>query len=168
MLHWNHIAFPLFSFALIVQFFHYTEHVAQVYQHWWQGLPIKESEGILYFLNLEWNHLIFNGLYLALLSFVFIAYAILLKKEGPLLLPSVKTALFLIGITTIIQGYHVIEHVVRIGMHIKTGCEPCPGILGKFADGIYIHFTFNTAVFFLPLIAAVMLLCTTRPAAEEN
>ena len=153
----NRIAFPLLAFALILQFFHYTEHLAQVYQHWWRGLPIKESGGILYFLNLEWNHFIFNGLYLALLILAFIAYGIL-KKENSSAPHFSRAAFFLIGATIFIQGYHVIEHIVRVGMHIKTACEPCPGILGKFVDGIYLHFTFNTIVFFLPLITALILL----------
>lgn len=162
LLWWNRIACSLLSFALIVQFFHYTEHLVQVYQHWWQGLPIKESGGILYFLNLEWNHLIFNGTYLALLGLAFIAYVII-KKGSSSLLSSFRVTLFLTGITILIQGYHVIEHVVRVNMHIKTGCEPCPGILGKVVDGIYLHFTFNTIVFFLPLIAAFILLRNRPP-----
>ncbi|MEK9195496.1 MAG: hypothetical protein AAB975_03910, partial [Patescibacteria group bacterium] len=62
--------------------------------------------------------------------------------------------------------YHVIEHIIRVSMHVKTGCEPCPGILGKFVDGIYLHFTFNTIVFFLPLIAAFILL-RNRPQADH-
>lgn len=163
----RHITPWVFIIVLIIQFFHYTEHLTQMYQHWWQGLPIKESGGILYFLNLEWNHLIFNGAYLLLLGFVFIAY-IMLKKESTPLLPSFRVALFLIGTTILIQGYHVIEHTVRVGMYIKTGCEPCPGILGRVIDGIYLHFTFNTVVFFLPLIAVFILLRTKRLAAEEN
>ena len=161
----NRIAFPLFAFALILQFFHYTEHLAQVYQHWWHGLPIKESGGILYFLNLEWNHFIFNGMYLVLLILVFIAYSIL-KKENSSTPHFSRATFFLIGATILIQGYHVIEHIVRVGMHIKTGCEPCPGILGKFVDGIYLHFTFNTIVFFLPLIVAFILL-RNRPHVDH-
>ena len=153
----NHIAFSLLCIALILQFFHYTEHVAQVYQHWLKGLPIKESGGILYFLNLEWNHLIFNDIYLILLILAFVAYVSLIKKD-PSLSSSLRSALFFIGATLVIQGYHVIEHIIRVGMHINTGCEPCPGILGKFVDGIYLHFTFNTIVFLLPLIAIAMVL----------
>lgn len=165
LLWWNRVACYLLSFALIVQFFHYTEHVAQVYQHWWHGLPIKESGGILYFLNLEWNHLIFNGIYLILLSLTCIAYVIL-KKGSPPPLSSLQAILFLIGTTILIQGYHIIEHIIRVSMHLKTGCEPCPGILGKFVDGIYLHFTFNTIVFLLPLIAAVILL-RHRPQVDH-
>lgn len=157
MLQRHRVSFSLLVIALIVQFFHYTEHVAQVYQHWWHGLPIKESQGILYFLNLEWNHLIFNGTYLALLGLTLIAYVILKKGSPPSLL-FLRTVLLLIGTTVFIQGFHVIEHIVRVGMHVKTGCEPCPGILGTFVDGIYLHFAFNTVVFFLPLIAVYICL----------
>lgn len=153
----NRTVFYLLSCTLLVQFFHYTEHLVQVYQHWWQELPIKASKGILYFLDLEWNHLIFNAAYLILLGLVWIAYKKMHREEATLLL-SFRTALSLIGITVFIQSYHVIEHIIRVGMHLQIGCEPCPGILGRFVDGIYLHFAFNTVVFFLPLIAALMLL----------
>lgn len=163
---WNRNAYYLLVVALIVQFFHYTEHLMQVYQHWWRGLPIKESGGILYFLNLEWNHLIFNAVYLVLLNFVFIAYLIVKKRSYP---PSSSflTALYLLGVTLVIQGYHVIEHIIRVSMHLNTGCEPCPGILGKFVDGIYLHFTFNTIVFFLPLTAALLFFLHTRAVSSS-
>lgn len=159
----NHNIFYLLSFTLLVQFFHYTEHMVQVYQHWWQGLPIKASRGILYFLDFEWNHLIFNAAYLILLGLVWIAYKRGERKSGAPL-PSLRTPLSLIGITILIQSYHVIEHIIRVGMHLQTGCEPCPGILGRFVDGVYLHFAFNTVIFFLPLIVALMLL-RKRPEA---
>lgn len=161
LLWWNRTARYLFFIALIIQFFHYTEHLMQLYQHWWLKLPIKKSGGILYFLNLEWNHFIFNAIYLMLLSLVFIACVILKKRSYPLS-SSFRTALYLLGITLVIQGYHVIEHIIRVSMHLKTGCEPCPGILGKFVDGIYLHFTFNTIVFLLPLIAGFMFFSRDR------
>lgn len=161
LLWWNRTAWYLLFVALVIQFFHYTEHLTQIYQHWWHGLPIKESGGILYFLNLEWNHLIFNATYLVLLSLALIAYVILKRKSYPLA-SSFRTALYLLGITLAIQGYHVMEHIIRVGMHLKTGCEPCPGILGKFVDGIYLHFTFNTIVFLLPLVAGFMFFSRDR------
>lgn len=61
----------LFTIGLIVETFHITEHTAQVYQHAWLGWPISDAHGIIFFLDLEWNHFIFNSLYWIFLLVVF-------------------------------------------------------------------------------------------------
>jgi len=145
-----HKSFVLWFFAatLLVQFLHYIEHLAQVYQHWWLSLPIKESKGILFFLDLEWNHFVFNFAYLVLLV---VFFWFLLRKVS-----SRAVMRFLIA-GTLIQGYHSIEHAIRIWQHIQTACEPCKGILGWYIDGVYLHFAFNTLVLALPLVAFILL-----------
>ncbi|TSC78958.1 MAG: hypothetical protein G01um101429_634 [Parcubacteria group bacterium Gr01-1014_29] len=138
----------ILALALVVQGFHWIEHLAQVYQHWWLGLPIKESKGILFFLDLEWNHFVFNSAYFVLLVVVWF----LLRNV------SSRVAMRLLIVGTLIQGYHLIEHAVRIWQHIQTACEPCKGILGWYIDGVYLHFAFNTLVLLLPLIAFIFLI----------
>ena len=137
----------ILALALVIQGFHWIEHLAQVYQHWWLSLPIKESKGILFFLDLEWNHFVFNSVYFLLLVFVWFR----IQKT------SFPVAMRFLIVGTLIQGYHVIEHTVRIWQHIQTACEPCKGILGWYVDGVYLHFIFNTLVFLLPLIAFIPL-----------
>lgn len=143
----------ILALALIVQGLHWVEHLAQAYQHWWLALPIKESRGILFFLDLEWNHFIFNAVYLLLLV---AAWLSLREKVS-------RVAIQFCVVGALVQGYHLIEHIVRMRQHIQTACEPCKGILGQYIDGVYLHFTFNTFVFVFPLIA-FFLIMRRRPA----
>lgn len=137
--------------ALMAQTFHYVEHVAQVYQHWKLGLSIAESKGILFFLDLEWNHFIFNTLYLVLLIIVSFNLHKLKGYFGS------RAALVVLDTCLFVQGYHSIEHAVRMVQYFSTGCTPCKGILGFYFDGVYLHFLFNTLVLILPLISFFML-----------
>jgi hypothetical protein len=141
-----------FTVALILQGGHMVEHVTQLYQHAFLYLPIKESHGVLFFFDLEWNHFDFNLLYFLLLAWAFIALAFFSKEawQGGRK-ESFFRYTFLLGFA--VQGYHVLEHTARIGQMLQTGCTPCPGFLGWFFDGIYLHFTLNAITFLLPLIA---------------
>lgn len=139
-------------FTLVVgyQIFHHVEHVVQVYQYGILGLPAQEAAGILWFFDIEWNHFIFNVGYffgLLILTFLFIK---LLRKTNEL---HHFQNIFLIGGLIIIQGWHLIEHSVKMVRHITLGCEPCPGILDSLFgfNLIYLHFTFNTLVLLFPL-----------------
>lgn len=138
-------AFWLLALALFIQVLHWIEHLAQVYQHWWLSLTIKESHGILFFLDLEWNHFVFNAAYFLLLAVIWF----LLRRKVS------HVAISFLAAGTLVQGYHLIEHVVRIWQHIQIACEPCKGILGWYIDGVYLHFAFNTIVLALPLITFV-------------
>lgn len=141
-----------FALAMLLQTFHIIEHVAQVYQHAIRGLSIPESHGILFFLDLEWNHWIFNTLYFALLAVVFFQCNFYKTNEA-VNEKRVTRLAFTAGF--LIQGYHVVEHSVRMTQFLQKGCTPCPGILGQLLDGVYLHAIFNTMVYILPLIAFV-------------
>lgn len=138
----------ILALVLLIQGLHWVEHIAQVYQHWWLSLPIKESKGILFFLDLEWNHFVFNSVYLLLL----VAVWFLIRKV------SFRVAAWFLISGTLLQGYHVVEHIVRIWQHVQTACEPCKGILGWYIDGVYLHFAFNMFVLILPLAAFMLLI----------
>lgn len=140
----------VFAIALILQTFHITEHLAQVYQHAVIGLSIPQSHGILFFLDFEWNHFIFNSVYFIVLGVIFIQCRFF-DGHGPAGEKRLASLAFTAGF--LIQGYHVIEHSVRMTQFYQTGCTPCAGILGRFFDGVYLHFTLNAAVYILPLIA---------------
>ena len=148
--------------ALLVQFFHWIEHIVQVYQHWWIGLSIKESQGILFFLDLEWNHLIFNALYFILLIIVW------QKTRHLASFGKDNVAKYALGGGLLLQGYHVIEHMIRIVQYFQTGCTPCKGLLGWYIDGVYLHFIFNTFVLVLPLIAFCFFVFRSNRGAQEK
>ncbi len=140
----------VFTAALVAQTFHMTEHVAQVYQHAVLGWSIPASRGLIFFLDFEWNHFVFNATYMLLLVFVFYQCKFY-NVNGPVSERRVACLAFNMGVA--VQGYHVVEHSVRIAQFLQTGCDPCKGILGWFFDGVYLHATLNTIVYVLPLVA---------------
>ena len=137
--------------AFIFQTLHEVEHFSQIYQRWWLGVGPQMAHGILFFLDIEWNHFLFNTGYLLLL--VLIAFFLVFDRGAH---AEVKKAAFgklglnLFWAGVIIQAYHVIEHTVRMGQFFQLGCTPCPGILGWYFDLAYLHFTFNTLTWLLP------------------
>src|SRR5436853_4210321 len=46
--------------ALVYQILHHFEHVSQIYQYWYLGQTAALSRGVVFFLDLEWNHFIFD------------------------------------------------------------------------------------------------------------
>jgi hypothetical protein len=137
--------------ALALQGGHYIEHLAQYYQHAFLYLSIKESHGILFFADLEWNHFVFNLLYFVLVAYAAVKMEFFTARAFQGMRNAIYRNIFLGGV--LLQGYHVLEHSGRIGQHLQTGCTPCPGFLGWYFDGIYLHFTYNSLTLFLPLIA---------------
>lgn len=137
----------IFVVALVYQIFHLIEHLAQVYQHWVVGLPASKSHGIIFFLDFEWNHFIFNTLYL--IGLLIILWVCVRTRTNRVYPPG----FYMLLSGTIVQGYHQIEHIVKIFQHLTVACEPCPGILGAYFDGVYLHFTLNAIVFILPFAA---------------
>lgn len=136
--------------ALLVQTFHEIEHIAQFYQRWWLGAGPQEAHGILFFLDVEWNHFVFNALYFLLLAWVlfFLLFDPQFQSLGQRHIGRVGLGFFVSGF--LIQGYHVFEHTVRMGQFFQLGCTPCPGILGWYFDLVYLHLTLNSATLLLP------------------
>lgn len=136
-----------FTLGLLYQGFHYVEHLVQLYQHAVLDISPLHAHGALFFLDLEWNHFVFNIIYfiaLAVLCFYVIRIA---RASGSLL--TLMPILLMIG--TAVAGWHAIEHTARIFQHIASGCEPCLGIGGYYFDIIYLHSVYNTQVFLIPL-----------------
>ena len=147
---YSRFGIAVFTITLLWQGGHYIEHLAQMYQHVFLRWPIKESHGLLFFADLEWNHFLFNFSYFLLLVTIFIS----LRFFDRSMFASVAQwprYLFLLGFS--FQGYHVLEHAARIGQHLQTGCSPCPGFLGWYFNGIYLHFVYNSTVLILPACA---------------
>lgn len=108
----------VFFAAILVQVFHMLEHFAQIHQHAILGLSIKDSVGLLPFLNLEYVHWIYNLAYLILLGIVFKECRFFTLKDRT---DSQKIAIILFGLGFFLQGYHVIEHTVRVSQYHITG-----------------------------------------------
>ena len=142
----------VFTTGLLYQLFHWIEHVAQMYQHWLLGINIAGSHGILFFLDFEWNHFVFNTIYFIALTLVFFGGKFYKYRNDS------RKSFFLfvvLALALVVQGYHQIEHIMKIYQHYANNCEPCPGILGKVTDGIYLHFAFNSIVLALPAFAYI-------------
>lgn len=136
--------------ALLLQTFHEMEHIAQFYQRWWLGVGPQEAHGILFFLDVEWNHFIFNALYFPLLAVIlfFLLFYPEFRSMRQRRMGRIELGFFVLAF--LLQGYHVIEHTVRMGQFFRLGCTPCPGILGWYFDLVYLHFAINTVTWLLP------------------
>ena len=155
--------FLLVVATTIAQALHIVEHIAQVYQHAVLGLSLAMSHGLLFFLDFEWNHFAFDILiYLSLLTLIFFKAGIYdsLRAHGfSELRANGNTQLFVVIFTIglVLQGYHGIEHVIRVIQFTQSGCAPCLGFLGNFVDDVYLHASFNFAVYALTTIPMVKL-----------
>ena len=56
-----------------------------------------------------------------------------------------------LGLTVLVQGYHMAEHTAKLVQFIETMMQGTPGILGAHFDGVIFHAAMNTAVF-LPVL----------------
>ena len=148
MLNLSRIVRVAFLTASILQGLHIVEHIAQIYEHAFLGWSIQDSHGIIFFLDLEWNHFIFDSIvYLSLLAYVFFKSKMYLAQSS-----SIPILLFTSGLA--FQSYHAVEHFVRMMQYYQSGCTPCLGILGNYVDLVYLHGFLNFAVYGLTLIGA--------------
>lgn len=126
--------------GLVVQTFHMGEHVLQVFRVHWDGVP---SRGGLagHVVETEWVHFSYNALVL-----IAVGSILWLRRRG---WPARRAGIgdrFMIG-AALLQGYHVVEHSVKLAQHITTGAKVNPGLLGSQIDLVWLHFTINLAVY---------------------
>ena len=126
------------SAALIVQSAHMVEHVAQVIQKFILRQP--ESHGLLgAIFDFEWVHFVYNTSLEVTLVLIFIWC----RRASAHQLPrSLRAAVWL-------QGYHVVEHVVKMFQYYVGGVEAPKGILGFVFPVIWLHFWINLIVLVL-------------------
>ncbi len=142
--------FLLFN-ALIYQILHHFEHVSQIFQWWYLGEHRTVAKGIIFFLDLEWNHFIFDSVYFLMLASACLLFFRQWKQKGHTLDEVTKG---LIIATIGVQGWHAVEHTYRIIQHVRIGCEPCAGI----SDTVFhvplipLHFWFNVLALTFPLL----------------
>jgi hypothetical protein len=141
----------IFTNAIIYQIFHHIEHLTQIFQWWYLGYKTSSSKGIIFFLDLEWNHFIFDSGYFLML---FAATALLVMRWRATGRTVGATGAVLLWSMNLVQGWHAIEHTVRIFRHVQIGCEPCAGLADVWFSWqlIPLHFAFNVVALTVPLM----------------
>ncbi len=139
--------------SLLVQSFHMVEHVAQILQKFVYHLPAHGLLGEA--LDREWVHMAYNGTLEATLLATLLGYG-LWSRSALAAFPRGRTwGLYAFWSVVAFQGYHVVEHVVKMYQYITTGRPDTPGFLGQILPIIWVHFTINLAVLVL-MIAATL------------
>lgn len=131
----------IITWALVIQAAHMVEHVAQVVQKY--VLMMDQARGFLgAVFDLEWVHFVYNsGLEVAFLA------AFLLWRRAERIVPVPLT------LVVVFQGYHVVEHVVKMIQYYALGITMGPkGILGHAVPLIWLHFVFNLVVLALVML----------------
>ena len=59
----------------------------------------------------------------------------------------------LLSVSFFFQGFHTVEHVVKMWQYFETGVNGTPGILGYWVPVVYLHLGYNTALYVPVLIA---------------
>src|SRR5436190_19442898 len=102
------LGFVTFTATLVIQLFHEVEHVVQLLQKYawhWSKYP-----GLLgRWFDIEWVHVLYNGA----LWFALLATWIIYRKNPGIWRASARAASSLAFVAAF-QGYHWIEHLVRM------------------------------------------------------
>ncbi|MGQ0571679.1 MAG: hypothetical protein ACT4P5_19425 [Armatimonadota bacterium] len=115
---------------------HMVEHVAQVYQKFVLRLP--KAQGVLgAVFDLEWVHFLYNTW---LFGALVLAYVWWRRTRSP------QVPIFLTA-AVVIQGWHEIEHIVKMLQYYLLGITVGPkGILGFVVPLVWLHFWYNLII----------------------
>lgn len=130
----------VFAVLLVVMAGHQAEHVGQLVQKTaLDGACPTDCRGVLGFVfDLETVHFAYNVSIEVILLALVIGFRL---WRNPLLVAG-----------TVLQGYHVVEHVYKFQQWLANGGHsPTPGLLGMNFSLIELHFVLNTLVFLLVL-----------------
>jgi hypothetical protein len=141
----------LFLETLLLQGFHEVEHVVQVVQR--SVLGVATGAGVLgSVFDVEPVHMIYNAAFLALLGTVYLGC-----RRNPAAIPRrAGLVLGLLALALGLQGYHTVEHLVKMWQYYQTGLNGTPGIVGHWIPVVYLHLGYNTAIY-APVVAAFFL-----------
>jgi hypothetical protein len=159
-----------FVVLLAIQGFHLVEHITQVVQRYFLGIP--NGAGILGSVaDIEPVHFVYNVGYFALLVLVCVQLG--LVRDGP---SRVGRLVFgLLVFTLFFQGYHVVEHVAKMVQYLQLGMQNgTGGILGTGPGAVVplfpvalLHLGYNLMAY-LPAALAFVLLLRPPKAGERN
>ena len=131
----------LFAGALAYQAFHQVEHTIEAVQL--NILGHAESRTLLAGLDFEWVHLAFNGFLLWCLVAVYLGAGPAVRARWR---RGARAGWLGLCAALAVQGYHVVEHLVRIVQYIASGGEYPPGTVTVVLDPVWFHFGINLAV----------------------
>lgn len=130
---WFRYAPAIYFFLILAATAHFGEHILQMIQYY--ILHVKPWGILGQITDREWLHVWYNlPSYLVIL----IIY-LMIKKRAPEAYRTDK-AMKTMTLFLWIQGYHLIEHIVKIYQYLATGIEPAPGILGNVVGLVPLHF----------------------------
>lgn len=140
--HWFVYVPRIYLLMVLVSIAHFLEHILQVVQKYVWGTPPHGLIGEI--AEREWLHVVYNApIYFGLL------FTYLLIKKRVADVGRIDPGLSWLVIWLWVQGYHVLEHIAKIGQFLATGVEPAPGILGNWIDLVLLHFTLVLATLIL-------------------
>ncbi len=140
-----------------VQGFHLFEHTVQVWQV--SVADAAHRAGLLgAAVDGEWLHLGFN-------TVVFAGLVVTAAALGRVVVPVGQRTVVAgwLFAALALQGYHVVEHVVKVAQHLTSGVATAPGLLGGRVGLVGFHFAVNVAVT-AGLVPAALLVAHTAAA----
>lgn len=144
--HWFRYAPVIYLVLMIAATAHLAEHILQMFQFYvWH---VKPWGLIGQIADREWLHVWYN-----LPSYLVVLFLYLtIRKNIPDFYKTDKSTKAL-TLFLWIQGYHLLEHTVKIYQYFTTGIEPAPGILGNAVPLVPLHFTLVIVTYILTMIA---------------
>jgi hypothetical protein len=141
----------LFVEMLLLQGFHEIEHIVQVFQR--SVLGIGSGAGVLgSAFDVEPVHLIYNLGFLLLLGGVYLGCL----RDRSVIPRRPELVIALLTVSFVFQGFHTLEHVVKMVQFFQTGMNGTPGIVGHWIPVVFLHLGYNTALY-LPVVLAFFL-----------
>jgi hypothetical protein len=141
----------LFLEMVALQGFHEIEHIVQVFQR--TVLGIGKGAGILgSAFDIEPVHMVYNLVFLVLLAGVYAGC----RRDRSIIPKNADAVMTLLSVSFFFQGFHTVEHVVKMWQYFATGVNGTPGIFGYWIPVVYLHLGYNTALY-VPVVIAFFL-----------
>jgi hypothetical protein len=141
----------LFLEMVVLQGVHEVEHIVQVFQR--TVLGIGKGAGILgSAFDIEPVHMVYNLAFLVLLAGVYAGC----RRELSIIPKNADAVMTLLSVSFFFQGFHTVEHVVKMWQYFATGVNGTPGIFGYWIPVVYLHLGYNTALY-VPVVIAFFL-----------
>jgi hypothetical protein len=143
--------------GLAVQTFHMAEHSLQVFRVYFDGVPSRGGF-VGPIVEAEWIHFVYN---LAVLGFL--VAVLVMTRAGSEPGSRRRRGYEWATVAVVIQGYHFVEHAIKVTQHLATGARVNPGLAGQAVDLVWFHFAINLAVYVAFLAVAWAGLPRMRP-----
>lgn len=145
---WFRYAPAIYLFLVVVATGHFIEHILQMFQFYvWHTHPWGLIGQIA---DREWLHIWYN-----LPAYLIILAIYLTVRKHISDSPQLDTSIKALTVFLWIQGYHLVEHIVKIYQYFTTGIEPAPGILGNIISLVPLHFVLVIVTYALIMIVFV-------------